>query len=80
LNVEGETMATLKIKSDITGTVSKVVVQVGAEVAEDDTLLLLESMKMEFPVVAPRAGRVAQIHAAEGQNVAEDDLLVTLDT
>ena len=72
-------MPTIKIKSDLSGVVSQVVVQVGSQVAEDDTLILLESMKMEIPVVAPRAGRITQISAAAGETVNEGDLLMVLE-
>lgn len=72
-------MPTIKIKSDLSGVVSQVVVQVGSQVAEDDTLILLESMKMEIPVVAPRAGRITQINAAAGETVNEGDLLLVLE-
>ena len=71
-------MSDTKIKADIAGTVSKIVVQVGSTVAVDDTLLVLESMKMEIPVCAPRAGRVSAIHVSEGDLVGEGDLLVSL--
>ena len=72
-------MATIRIKSDMSGMVSKIVVQVGSQVTEDDTLILLESMKMEIPVTAPRAGRVVEISAIEGETVNEGDLLVVLE-
>ncbi len=72
-------MAVIRIKSDMSGTVSKVVVQVGAQVGEDDALVLLESMKMEIPVTAPRAGRVTEVCAVEGETVNEGDLLVVLE-
>lgn len=72
-------MATIRIKSDMSGMVSKIVVQVGSQVVEDDTLILLESMKMEIPVTAPRAGRVVEINAIEGETVNEGDLLVLLE-
>ena len=72
-------MATIRIKSDMSGMVSKIVVQVGSQVTEDDTLILLESMKMEIPVTAPRAGRVVEISAIEGEIVNEGDLLVVLE-
>lgn len=72
-------MASIKIKADMSGTVSQIVVQVGSEVLEDDTLILLESMKMEIPVTAPRAGRVVQISATAGETVSEGDLLVLLE-
>lgn len=72
-------MATIRIKSDMSGMVSKIVVQVGSQVVEDDTLILLESMKMEIPVTAPRAGRVVEINTIEGETVNEGDLLVLLE-
>lgn len=66
-------------RAHITGTVWQIRVQPGEVVALDQELLVLESMKMEMPVVAPCAGKVALIHVAEGQAVAEGDLLVSLD-
>lgn len=50
-------MTTQTIRSEITGTVWKIVVQPGAELQADDTIMILESMKMEIPVVAPEPGR-----------------------
>jgi acetyl-CoA carboxylase biotin carboxyl carrier protein len=60
------------------GTVWKVEVAVGQSVAEGDTLLIVESMKMEIPVSAPKAGTVAEIRTAEGEPVADGQLLVIL--
>ena len=57
----------------------KIVVKVGQQVGADETLMILESMKMEIPVNAPKAGRVAKIHVKEGQTVQEGALLVDLD-
>ena len=71
-------MAELRIKADIAGVVSKVLVQAGADLAEDEPLMLMESMKMEIPVQAPRAGRVLQVCASEGEQVAEGDLLAVM--
>lgn len=71
-------MSELRISADVTGTVWKVLVKVGDEVAVDDTLLILESMKMEIPVTAPAAGRVVSVLAAEGEAVDEDQLLAVL--
>jgi biotin carboxyl carrier protein len=67
------------VTSEIYAIVSKIEVAVGAEVAADDVLMILESMKMEVPVPAPAAGRVRSIAVAEGDSVQEDDLLVVLD-
>ncbi len=57
--------------SEIPGTVFKIEVDVGDEVAEDDPVIILESMKMEIPVGAPSAGRVAEILVEEGEPVEE---------
>jgi acetyl-CoA carboxylase biotin carboxyl carrier protein len=69
----------LEVKSDINAVVSKIEVAPGAEVAADDVLMILESMKMEIPVNAPAAGRVRSIAVAEGDSVSEDDVLLVLD-
>jgi acetyl-CoA carboxylase biotin carboxyl carrier protein len=63
----------------ITGTVWKIQVKVGDEVSEEQPLVILESMKMEMPVEAPGAGRVARIDVQEGQSVDEGDLLLVLE-
>jgi acetyl-CoA carboxylase biotin carboxyl carrier protein len=68
-----------RIEAHITGTVFRIETSVGASVSEGDVVAILESMKMEMPVEAPRAGRVAQISVEEGQSVEEGDLLVVLD-
>jgi acetyl-CoA carboxylase biotin carboxyl carrier protein len=62
----------------ITGTVWKIEVKVGDKVAEGQTCVILESMKMEMPVEAPGEGVVERILCAEGQAVNEGDVLVTL--
>jgi len=66
------------VTAHITGTVWKIEVKVGDKVAEGDTCVILESMKMEMPVEAPAAGTVEKIHCAEAQAVNEGDVLVTL--
>jgi len=63
----------------ITGTVWKIQVKEGDSVSEEQTVVILESMKMEMPVEAPEAGKVSKIHVAEGQSVDEGDVLVTLE-
>ena len=63
----------------ITGTVWKIEVKEGDQVAEEQTVVILESMKMEMPVEAPQAGRVAKVAVTEGQAVEEGDVLVTLE-
>jgi acetyl-CoA carboxylase biotin carboxyl carrier protein len=66
------------VTAHITGTVWKIEVKVGDTVAEEQTLVILESMKMEMPVEAPEAGIVASIEVNEGQAVEEGDVLVRL--
>jgi acetyl-CoA carboxylase biotin carboxyl carrier protein len=67
------------VEAHITGTVWKVECEVGQEVAEGDTLVILESMKMEMPVEAEDGGTVASIECKEGQSVSEGDTLVVLE-
>jgi acetyl-CoA carboxylase biotin carboxyl carrier protein len=66
------------VTAHITGTVWKIQVTVGDEVAEEQSVVILESMKMEMPVESPAAGTVTAIAVKEGQAVEEGDVLVTL--
>jgi acetyl-CoA carboxylase biotin carboxyl carrier protein len=67
------------VEAHITGTVWKIEVQVGDTVEEGDTVVILESMKMEMPVEAEEAGTVKEISVEEGQAVSEGDTLVVLE-
>jgi acetyl-CoA carboxylase biotin carboxyl carrier protein len=69
----------VQIKAELAGNLWKIVVREGQEVRADETLMILESMKMEIPVNAPTAGRVTKIHAKEGQAVQEGQLLIEVD-
>ena len=71
-------MAEIRVKSEIAGSVWKIEVAIGDEVAEDDPLIILEAMKMEIPLLAPRAGVVRAILVAEGEPIAEGDVAVIL--
>ncbi|WP_207802878.1 biotin/lipoyl-binding carrier protein [Roseicella frigidaeris] len=71
-------MAMIRVNSEMAGSVWKLLVAVGDEVAEGADLLLLESMKMEIPVAAPAKGKVAEIRVEEGETVAEGQLLLVL--
>jgi acetyl-CoA carboxylase biotin carboxyl carrier protein len=71
-------MAETRVKSEIAGSVWKIEVAIGDAVAEDDPLLILESMKMEIPLLAPRAGVVREILVAEGEPIDEGDVAVIL--
>ena len=66
------------VEAHITGTVWKIEVAVGDSVEEGDTVVILESMKMEMPVEAEDDGTVAEIRCAEGEPVSEGDTLVVL--
>ena len=70
--------AGVQVKSPLPGSVIKVNVSVGQAVKKGDTLLTLESMKMENPILAEQDGTVAQVAVAAGQNVMQDDLLIVL--
>jgi acetyl-CoA carboxylase biotin carboxyl carrier protein len=69
----------VQVKAELAGNMWKIVVKEGQQVGADETLMILESMKMEIPINAPKAGRVAKIHVKEGQTVQEGALLVDLD-
>ena len=67
------------IKAHITGVVFQVVANSGDAVQEGDPVIVLESMKMEIPVEAPRSGRVQAIRVEEGQTVQEGEVVATLE-
>ena len=68
-----------EVEAHITGTVWKIEVAVGDVVEEGDTVVILESMKMEMPVEAEDSGTVKEISVEEGQAVSEGDTLVVLE-
>ena len=68
-----------EVEAHITGTVWKIECEVGDYIEEGDTVVILESMKMEMPVEAEDAGVVKEILCEEGQAVNEGDTLVILE-
>ena len=71
----------IEVKAELVGNLWKIVVEVGQAVEEDDTLMILESMKMEIPITTPTSGTVTQILVAEANPLnppATGDLVVTL--
>ncbi len=68
-----------EVKAELVGSVWKITTAVGAQVGVDDELLILESMKMEIPVTAPRAGTVREIRVKETDVVKEGQVLVVLE-
>jgi biotin carboxyl carrier protein len=69
----------VQIKAELAGNLWKIVVCEGQQVQVDETLMILESMKMEIPVTSPKAGRVSKIHVKEGETVQEGQLLAEVD-
>jgi acetyl-CoA carboxylase biotin carboxyl carrier protein len=61
----------IEVKAELVGNLWKIVVEVGQAVDEDDTLMILESMKMEIPITTPVSGTVQRILVAEGEVVQE---------
>lgn len=72
-------MARKEIRSEITGSVWKVLVQPGAKLGPDDPLLILESMKMEIPVTAEVDATVVEITVKEGEALNEGALLAIVE-
>ena len=66
------------VTAHITGTVWKIEKQPGDEVAEGDTIVILESMKMEMPVEAPVAGKISAIKVKEGEPVDEGAVVAVI--
>ena len=73
-------MARVAVESEIAGLIWKIEVEAGKSVSEGDTLLIIESMKMEIPVVAPGDGTVAEILVKEKDTVSEGQPLLMLET
>ena len=72
-------MARTKITTDVAGNVWKIVAKAGDELAEDDTILIMESMKMEIPVTAPKDGTLVEILVEEGEAIGEGEVVATFD-
>ena len=68
----------IDVPAHITGTVWKIEKKPGDAVSAGDVLVILESMKMEIPLLAPKAGIVKEILVKEGEAVAEGDIAVIL--
>ncbi|MGM0844494.1 MAG: biotin/lipoyl-binding carrier protein [Bacillota bacterium] len=68
-----------EITASMAGTVLNVLVESGAEVGSGETILMLESMKMEIPVEAESSGKVAEVKVNIGDFVNEGDVLVTFE-
>ncbi len=71
-------MAT-EVEAQIAGNVWKIEKAVGDDLAEEDVILIIESMKMEIPVEAPCSGRLAEIRVAEGESIEEGSVLAVIE-
>ena len=68
-----------EIRAEMVANVWRVLVSEGDHVADGDTLVILESMKMEIPILAETSGVVSKLHVAEGDVVQEDELIAVVD-
>ena len=68
-----------EVPSPITGSVWKVLVENGASVDEGETIVILESMKMEIRVKSPHKGRVVEMRVKEGDSILEDDVIALIE-
>ena len=66
------------VVSEVTGLVSRIEAAPGQSVEEGDTIVIVESMKMEIPIVAPRSGTVKEIHVQQGDLVKDDQPVAVL--
>jgi biotin carboxyl carrier protein len=73
-------MAETKVLSEISGSVWKILVKPGDKVEEEQPIAILESMKMEIPVLAPEGGTIVEIKVNEGNPVSEGELIATMST
>ncbi|GAB6156685.1 acetyl-CoA carboxylase biotin carboxyl carrier protein subunit [Desulfosporosinus burensis] len=72
-------MALIEVKAETTGMVWKIAVKQGDRVSEDETMITMESMKMEVPMLAPEDGTVKEILVKEGDPISEGDVTVILE-
>ena len=69
----------MEIAAELVGCLWKIVTRVGQQVEEDDTLMIIESMKMEIPVSTPVSGTVTRILVSEGEVVQEGQILAVVE-
>ena len=72
-------MARHEVESEVTGNVWKILLEVGADVAEGDVIMILESMKMEIPVESPAAGKLVELKVSAEDQVEEDQVLAVVE-
>ena len=72
-------MARHEVESEVTGNVWKILLEVGADVAEGDVIMILESMKMEIPVESPAAGKLVEVKVSAEDQVEEDQVVAVVE-
>ncbi len=72
-------MAVVNVKSEIAGNVWKIQAKPGDRIEAEGEIMILESMKMEIPVLSPKAGTIKEIKVSEGEAIAEGQLVAILD-
>ena len=70
--------AAIELKAEVAGSVWKVLCQPGMTVAADETVILIESMKMEIPVIAEQAGTINEVLVAEGDQIEEGQVVARM--
>ena len=72
-------MARHDVESEVTGNVWKILLEVGADVAEGEVIMILESMKMEIPVESPAAGKLVELKVSAEDQVEEDQVVAVVE-
>ncbi len=72
-------MSKIEAKADVTGSVWKILATVGSRLEAGDTIMILESMKMEIPVMAEDGGTLVALSVAEGEAVREGQVVAVLE-
>ena len=72
-------MAKHEVESEVTGNVWKILLEVGADVAEGDVIMILESMKMEIPVESPATGTLVELKVSAEDQVEEDQVVAVVE-
>ena len=72
-------MARHEVESEVTGNVWKILLEVGADDAEGDVIMILESMKMEIPVESPAAGKLVELKVSAEDQVEEDQVVAVVE-
>jgi len=72
-------MAVVNVRSEIAGNVWKIQAKPGDRIDVEGEIMILESMKMEIPVLSPKAGVIREIRVEEGEAIAEGQLVAIID-